>query len=183
MVKFRRSGSRSKDKGSQLIRFVGLFFLFGAIALFIVSFQELVKLKSPAAYEDQGVHDFYPYAYYPIQVENHAATARERTRHPTRIEYHVYYKTRDGSGYKWMKNAGGSEANARIVKEEGKVSRRVLEIPEDDTYITVDAKYDSAFAYVVDTVQRSLIMISAATVYIVGFALFVFLRRRRQRQE
>lgn len=57
---------------------------------------------------------------------------------PTMAVYIVYYRATDGRGCQWTDQAITRELGQETVKEGITVTRRVLSIPSDRTYITVE---------------------------------------------
>ena len=109
-----------------------------AKAMIYLSAKELLTIPSANSYQDNGTHTFEPYQVLPVQVQNTSAYSRDRRMNPTKTVYMVYYRATDGSGYQWTDRAITRELGQETVKEGVPVTRRVLSIPSDRTYITVE---------------------------------------------
>lgn len=60
--------------------------------------------------------------------------------HPTKTVYVVCYQATGSPEYKYRYEAGSIESAAQRLLVDGKpIRRRVLTIPQKDTYITIDA--------------------------------------------
>lgn len=142
----------------------------------------LSSAPDASAYEDAGVHTFVPYDIVPVQVENRG-TRRDRRKHPTKIIYKVYYHTTDGSGYRWSAEGGSVRELAENLYDRGPVDRRVLSIPADNTYITVEAS-QNAESYTRSLRKTYMIYVTAAGTYMVcyGAAWCVIIGRKKRRQ-
>ena len=57
---------------------------------------------------------------------------------PTKTAYMVYYRDTSGSGYQWSEQALTRELGQEIVDAGTAVEQRVLAIPADHSYITVE---------------------------------------------
>ena len=103
-----------------------------------LSIKYLVAIFPAASYEDKGVYTFLPYQVLPVQVQNTGASGRDRRMNPTKTAYIVYYRTTSGNGYQWREQALTREPGQEIVDAGAAVERRVLAIPADRSYITVE---------------------------------------------
>jgi len=124
--------------------FAGLMFLILAAVLIYLSARGLLTIPSASSYQDNGTHTFEPYQVLPVQVRNTSAYSRDRRMNPTKTVYMVYYRATDGSGYEWSDRAITRELGQETVKEGVPVTRRVLSIPSDRTYITVEPEQAAA---------------------------------------
>ena len=116
----------------------GLMLLILAAVMIYLSAKGLFTIPSADSYQDNGTHTFEPYQVLPVQVQNTSAYSRDRRMNPTKTVYMVYYRATDGSGYQWTDRAITRELGQETVKEGVPVIRRVLSIPSDRTYITVE---------------------------------------------
>ena len=116
----------------------GLMLLILAAVMIYLSAKGLFTIPSADSYQDNGTHTFEPYQVLPVQVQNTSAYSRDRRMNPTKTVYMVYYRATDGSGYQWTDQAITRELGQETVKEGVPVTRRVLSIPSDRTYITVE---------------------------------------------
>jgi hypothetical protein len=116
----------------------GLMLLILAAVMIYLSAKGLFTIPSADSYQDNGTHTFEPYQVLPVQVQNTSAYSRDRRMNPTKTVYMVYYRATDGSGYQWTDQAITRELGQKTVKEGVTVTRRVLSIPRDRTYITVE---------------------------------------------
>lgn len=122
-----------------IVFFVSIILLIAAALCLYFSLRNLSFIRSASAYKDMGVHTFVPKEVYPVQRENHA-TGRQKRNHPTTTVYIVSYQTEDGSGYQYKYESGSVESTAQNILETGEsIERRVLFIPSEDNYITIDA--------------------------------------------
>ena len=115
----------------------GIVLLIAAVSCLYFSVRNLMELPPASAYEDMGVHTFVPVEVSPIQVENHATGRAGRT-HPTQTVYVVSYQADDNSGYQYRYESSVESTAQRILEEGAPVERRVLSIPEENTYLTVE---------------------------------------------
>ncbi len=116
----------------------GLMLLILAAVMIYLSAKGLFTIPSANSYQDNGTHTFEPYQVLPVQVQNTSAYSRDRRMNPTKTVYMVYYRATDGSGYQWINQAITRELGQKTVEEGVPVTRRVLSIPSDRTYITVE---------------------------------------------
>ena len=143
----------------------------------------LSSVPDASTYEDSGIHTFVPYDIAPIQVEN-TGTRRDRRRHPTKIVYKVYYHTTDGSGYRWSAEGGSVPELAEQLYDRGPVERRVLSIPADNTYITVNAD-QTAESYTSSLRQTYIIYAVCAGAYMMcyGAAWCIMIGKKKRKQD
>ena len=125
-------------KLKSIIFVVGIMLLILAAAMGYLSFRYLSAILPADSYEDKGVYTFSPYQVLPVQVQNTGASGRDRRMNPTKTAYMVYYQDISGSGYQWSEQALTRELGQKIVDAGTTVERRVLAIPADRSYITVE---------------------------------------------
>ena len=164
------------------ISIAGILLLILSAASIYVSLQSLSGLHPAEDYEDQGVLAFKPYAVYPVQVEN-TGSGRSR-RNPTRTVYMVYYRATDGSGYQWTDEVYSRDQGLEVVEAGAAVKRRVLSIPEDRTYITVEPE-QTAGSYTEGLRRRYTGIVTVGTLYIMFYVIVLLLAKlvRRMRQD
>lgn len=162
----------------------------GSILLLILAASSLyagvrgfASIRPATDYEDSGVYTFAPYDILPVQVKNNAA-GREQRNNPTRTVYMVYYQTTDGTGYRWQVEGGCVRELAQQVYDRGSVERRVLSIPADNTYITVQAD-QTAEGYTSSLRQKYTLILTLSGGYVLIYAAVwvVILCRRQRRKE
>ncbi len=144
-----------------IIPIAGILLLILSAASLYVAMRDLSSLRPAEDYEDQGVRSFEPYAVYPVQVQNTGASGRDRRMNPTKTVYMVYYRATDGSGYKWSSEAFSKDHGQRVVEAGETVERRVLRIPADGTYITVEPE-QSAGSYTEGLRQKYITVLALA---------------------
>ena len=165
----------------------GVLLLILSAASLYVAMGALSDLRPAEDYEDRGVLTFQPYEVYPVQVENTGAGGRDRRMHPTKTVYMVYYRAADGSGYKWSDEAYSRDHGRQVVETGEAVRRRVLGIPSDGTYITVEPE-QTAESYTKGLREKYTQIVGMATLYIVFYIIVLFLsklvrRLRKSRAE
>ncbi|MCI9001352.1 MAG: hypothetical protein HFG03_00790 [Oscillibacter sp.] len=163
-----------------------LLLILSAVFLY-VAMGALSDLRPAEDYEDRGVLTFRPYEVYPVQVENTGASGRDRRMHPTKTVYMVYYRAADGSGYKWSDKAYSRDHGRQVVEAGETVRRRVLSIPSDGTYITVEPE-QTAESYTKGLWEKYTQIVGMATLYIVFYIIILSLsklvrRLRKSRAE
>ena len=165
-----------------VISITGLLLLILSAASIYVALQSLSELRPAKDYEDQGILTFKPYAVYPVQVEN-TGSGRSRRMNPTRTVYMVYYRATDGSGYQWTDEVASKDQGLEVVKAGAAVKRRVLSIPEDRTYITVEPE-QTAGSYTEGLRRRYTGIVTIGTLYILFYVTVLLLTKlvRRLRQ-
>ncbi len=124
-------------------------------------------------YEDRGIYTFVPYQVLPVSVKNTGASGRDRRMHPTKTVYMVYYRDTKGAGYRWEEQALSRTSGERAVEEGQTVERRVLEIVEDHTYITVEPEM-TAESYNDGLRRKSQMILGASGAYILFYILAWF---------
>ena len=170
-------------KAKKVISVVGLLLLILAASSLYVGAKGFASIRPAADYEDSGVHTFAPYDILPVQVKNNA-TGRAQRNNPTRTVYMVYYQTTDGTGYCWQVEGGSVRELAEQVYDRGPVERRVLSIPADNTYITVEAE-QTAEGYTSSLRQKYILILVLSGGYVLVYAAVwvVILYRNQRRKE
>lgn len=110
-------------------------FLLAAVMIYVAG-KGLMEVRPASDYEDAGTKMFVPYQVLPVQVANTRASGRSRRMNPTRTEYRVYYRA--SGGYKWYERVVTRTAGEHVVEAGIAVERRILRIPADKAYITVE---------------------------------------------
>lgn len=159
---------------------IGLLLFILATAFLYLGISGFISVPSASNYADMGIHSFAPYDILPVQVENHA-TGRNKRLHPTKTVYMVYYQATDGTGYKWSIEGGSTKETAEILYHEGEITRRVLSISEDDTYITIEPE-QTAETYTAALRQHYLYMIGGSIVYIILYLAIWIIKKILQRK-
>ena len=152
-----------------------------AKAMIYLSAKELLTIPSANSYQDNGTHTFEPYQVLPVQVQNTSAYSRDRRMNPTKTVYMVYYRATDGSGYQWTDRAITRELGQETVKEGVPVTRRVLSIPSDRTYITVEPD-QTAESYTAGLRQKYVLALALSAAYILVYLVIwgVILSKKRR---
>ena len=126
------------SKLKSIVFVAGVMLLILAAAVGYLSIKYLAAILPADSYEDKGVYTFSPYQVLPVQVQNTGASGRDRRMNPTKTAYMVYYRDTSGSGYQWSQQALTREIGQDVVDAGAAVERRVLAIPADRSYITVE---------------------------------------------
>ena len=157
----------------------GIVLLIAAVSCLYFSVRNLMELPPASAYEDMGVHTFVPVEVSPIQVENHATGRAGRT-HPTQTVYVVSYQADDNSGYQYRYESSVESTAQRILEEGTPVERRVLSIPEENTYLTVEID-ETAESYTSGQSSIYCLLLGVASLYlVVCLAVTVRLRLKKR---
>ena len=82
----------------------------------------------------------------------------------------VYYKDTGGSGYQWSEQALSRELGQDVVDAGAAVERRVLSIPADRNYITVEPD-QTAESYTAGLRQKYIIILVLAGVYVLLYVI------------
>lgn len=162
--------SEPMKKLKSIVFIAGVLLLILAVTIGYLSIKNLSGVRSADSYEDNGVYTFSPYQVLPVQVKNTGASGRDRRMNPTKTVYMVYYRTTDGSGYQWSERAITRELGQKTVEEGVSVTRRVLSIPNDSTYITVEPE-QTAESYTAELRQKYMIALCLSAGYIVLYLL------------
>lgn len=158
-----------------------LLLILAAVGLY-TGVRDFTSIRPATDYQDKGVHTFTPYDILPVQVKN-TGTRNSQRRNPTRTVYMVYYHTTDGTGYHWQTEGGSAQTLAEQLYDRGPVERRVLSIPADNTYITVEAN-QTAESYTESLWQKYILMICLSGGYVLLYVVVWFvIRSRNQRRK
>ena len=152
-----------------IIPVAGILLLILSAASLYVAVQALLEVRPAEDYEDQGIYTFQPYDVLPVQVQNTGASSRDRRMNPTKTVYMVYYRATDGSGYQWTDRAITRELGQEIVDAGAAVERRVLAIPADRSYITVEPG-QTAESYTAGLRQKYITALVLAGAYVILYA-------------
>lgn len=168
-------------KGKSIGIVIGLLLLILSVVMIYLSTRGLFTIPSASSYEDDGTHTFEPYQVLPVQVQNTSAYSRDRRMNPTKTVYMVYYRATDGSGYQWTDQAITRELGQETVKEGVTVTRRVLNIPSDRTYITVEPD-QTAESYTAGLRQKYVLALALSAAYILVYLVIwgVILSKKRR---
>ena len=165
-----------------IIPVAGILLLILSAASLYVAVQALLEVRPAEDYEDQGIYTFQPYDVLPVQVQNTGASSRDRRMNPTKTVYMVYYRATDGSGYKWSDEALTRDLGEDIVEAGEPVKRRVLSIPADRTYITVEPD-QTAESYTNGLRQKyvTILVLAGAYVllYVVAWCILILMKKAR----
>ena len=166
-----------------VISITGILLLILSAASIYVSLQSLSELRPAENYEDRGVLTFKPYAVYPVQVKN-TGSSHDRRMNPARTVYMVYYRATDGSGYQWADEVDSRDQGLKAVEAGEAVKRRVLSIPEDRAYITVEPE-QTAVSYTEGLRKRYTGIVTVGTLYVMLYVIVLLLTKlvRRLRQD
>ena len=160
-----------------------MLFVLSAVTIYL-SIQELSDIRPAGDYEDQGVYTFLPYDVQSVQVKNTSASSRDRRMNPTKTAYMVYYRDTSGSGYQWSQQALTRELGQEIVDAGAAVERRVLSVPADRSYITVEPG-QTAESYTAGLRQKYITALVLAGVYVILYGLawcvVVWARKKKAR--
>lgn len=143
--------------------------------------RNLNTIRPADQYEDSGIHTFAPYDILPISVKT-TGPRRYRRLHPTKIVYMVYYRTTNGSGYQWRDEGGTARVLAEQLYQRGSVERRVLSIPSEDTYITVEPHL-TAQQYTDGLRRRQYILLGLSGGYVLCYGVAWIVTRRKEAEE
>ena len=157
-----------------IIPVAGIWLLILSAVSLYVAMQALSDIRPAEDYEDIGVLTFQPYDILPVQVQNTGASSRDRRMNPTKTVYMVYYRTTDGSGYKWSDEALTRDLGKDIVEAGETVQRRVLRIPADGTYITVEPE-QTAGSYTEGLRQKYTTVLVLAGAYVILYVAAWFI--------
>ena len=160
-----------------LLRQGALLGLVLAIAFFCVGVQGLLSSSPSTAYADRGVYTFVPVAVRPTPVRTRG-NGRLRRLHPTTTVYVVDYEADDGSGYQYHSEGSQVEELARQLFDRGPVRRRVLSIPDEGVYITVDPGQTAA-SYAAGEFRKYWLMVGLSILYAAALAGGWFYLSRR----
>ena len=163
----------------------GVLLLILSAAALIACAGQRAGLRPAEAYEDKGIYTFSPYRVLPHQEKNNSSGRTQRM-NPTKTVYMVYYRAVNGAGYQWSRQVASKEAGYRAIEQGERVQRRVLSIPAEGTYITVDPKL-SAEDYAGGLRRKYIWIMSASGAYLLawplGWALVLRAKRRKRRSD
>lgn len=157
-------------KLKSIVFVAGLMLLILAAAMGYLSIKYLSMVVPADSYEDKGVYTFSPYQVLPVQMQNTGASGRDRRMNPTKTVYMVYYRATDGSGYQWSEQALTRELGQEVVDAGAAVERRVLSIPADRSYITVEPE-QTAGSYTAGLRQKYITALALAGAYILLYVV------------
>ena len=169
------------EKAKSVGFIAGLMLFILAMVMIYLSAKGLLTIPSANSYQDNSTHTFEPYQVLPVQVQNTSAYSRDRRMNPTKTVYMVYYRATDGSGYQWNDRAITRELGQETVKEGVPVTRRVLSIPSDRTYITVEPD-QTAESYTAGLRQKYVLALALSAAYILVYLVIwgVILSKKRR---
>ena len=153
-----------------IIFVAGIMLLVLAAAVGYLSIKYLTAILPADSYEDKGVYTFSPYQVLPVQVQNTGASGRYRRMKPTKTAYMVYYQDTGGSGYQWSQQALTRELGQEMVDAGAAVERRVLAIPADGSYITVEPD-QTAESYTAGLRQKYITALVLAGGYVLLYVI------------
>ena len=159
----------TKKKFTSTIFTVGLALLILSAVAGYHSVRNLLTLLPADSYEDKGIYTFSPRQVLPVQVKNKNAVGRNRRMNPTRTVYMVCYRDTGGGGYQWKEEAAARSLGEKIVDAGTTVERRVLIIPANRSYITVEPD-QTAESYTAGLRKRYLAVLSLAGSYVLLYA-------------
>ena len=152
-------------KLKSIVFVAGVMLLILSAAMGYLSIKYLSAILPADNYEDKGVYTFSPYQVLPVQVQNTGASGCDRRMNPTKTAYMVYYRDTSGSGYQWSEQALTCELGQEIVDAGAAVERRVLAIPADRSYITVEPG-QTAESYTAGLRQKYITALVLAGAYV-----------------
>ena len=158
------------EKLKSIIFVAGIMLLVLAAAVGYLSIKYLTAILPADSYEDKGVYTFSPYQVLPVQVQNTGASGRYRRMKPTKTAYMVYYQDTGGSGYQWSQQALTRELGQEMVDAGAAVERRVLAIPADGSYITVEPD-QTAESYTAGLRQKYITALVLAGGYVLLYVI------------
>ena len=170
-------------KLKSIVFVAGVMLLILAAAVGYRSIKYLAAILPADSYEDKGVYTFSPYQVLPVQVQNTGASGRDRRMNPTKTVYMVYYRATDGSGYQWTDRAITRELGQEVVNAGAAVERRVLSIPADRSYITVEPE-QTAGSYTAGLRQKYTTILALAGAYVLlyglGWCVLIFTKKAKR---
>lgn len=142
------------------------------------SMRNLTQIRTASDYDDLGIYTFVPDEVYPIQVENHA-TGRAGRNHPTKTVYVVSYRAEDGSGYQYRQEFAVETLAQNVLKEGEPIQRRVLSIPHENSYTTIDVE-ETVESYTLHQKMTYLVIAGASSLYLLAWISMLVIRRRKR---
>ena len=171
------------QKLKSIVFMAGIMLLILAAAMGYLSVKYLSTILPADSYEDKGVYTFLPYQVLPVQVQNTGASGRDRRMNPTKTVYMVYYQATDGSGYQWSERDLTRELGQEIMDAGATVERRVLAIPDNRSYITVEPG-QTAESYTAGLRQKyitTLVLAGAyVLLYVVVWSILIFVKKAKR---
>ena len=171
------------QKLKSIVFVAGVMLLILSAAMGYLSIEELSAIPPADGYKDRGIYTFVPYEVASEQVKNTSASSRDRRMNPTKTAYMVYYRDTSGSGYQWSEQALTRELGQEIVDAGAAVERRVLAIPADRSYITVEPG-QTAESYTAGLWQKyitALVLAGAYTLlYVVAWCILIFIKKAKR---
>ena len=161
-------------------RVLGVMLLTAAPILLFFSLRELAALRPASAYQDLGVCEFVPDRIESIQTKSRGSAAYRRT-NPTRIVYRLIYKARDGSARQYRVDYPARTLAQEALEEAEPVDRRVLRIPEENAYLTLEPDQD-AQSYTRTQRLRYLLTAGVCGLYLLARGGLWARRRHLQRE-
>lgn len=146
--------------------------LVAAVAGLFLGARGYLSLRSPEDYADKGVMTFTASTCYPTTVKSTTSRGRQHSR----TVYIVTYKAA-GSGYSWTQEAPSKTAGQKAVKEKRQVERRVLSIPAENKYITVEPRHTPE-SYVRESRARAFLFLLPSAGYLTLCAVWLIWKRR-----
>ena len=180
----KRAGAWNQ-KAKIFIGIVGVLLLILAAASLCMGVSGFFSIRPVTCYEDSGIHTFAPYDLLPVQVKS-SGSSRYQRMNPTRTVYMVYYQATDGTGYRWQVEGGSVRELVKQLYNRGPVERRVLSIPADNTYITVEAD-QTAESYTTGLQQKYILIMGVSggyiLLYLVAWVVIWFWKKREEGKE
>jgi len=169
------------SKLKSIVFVAGIMLMILSMVMSYLSIRNLFTIVPANDYEDKGIYTFSPYQVLPVQIQNTGLSGRSRRMNPTKTVYMIYYKSTDGSGYQWTDRAISRELGQEIVDEGIPITRRVLSIPSNLTYITVEPDL-TAKSYTAKLRQKYITILALSGAYILLYAAtwcVIFLLRKK----
>lgn len=141
-----------------------------ALVMSYLSIKHLGEIIPAESYEDKGVYTFYPYQVLPAQIQNTSANNKDRRINPEKTIYIIYYRAIDDSGYTWNEFATTEEQGIETWAKGETVTRRVLAVSAENSYITVEPE-QTAESYTSEQKHRYIIHLALAGAYILIYAV------------
>ena len=165
-----------------------------ALSTLFYSVQGMQQVRSAGEYKDLGVYTFYPQRVAPLQKETNwteqnktkklQALAEEESlpepqnwREKIERGKQLRDKLRPVQEYEYLMETGGIESEAQDILAEGKpIERRVLAIPAEKAYITVEANM-TAEDYVDKQTGFNKNLAMASLTYLVAVGAYYLVKR------
>ena len=153
-----------------LVNAVGLLLFAAAAICLFWGINGLHGVRPVSAYEDMGVHTFFPNQVTPAS----AGTG-----------YLVQYRSTGTPNYKWQTEVSSEADGQALVTQNSAAERRVLSIPAENTYIVVPAE-QTAETYTSVQQSRYLFAIRLSTSLLAAFVaawIIIMIRHRKMRKQ